>query len=301
MASVTIFLEAYDNVADYDVLNKIICEWRRMEEQTRQQCGKPSAYTEYPGCYYYQRGHSNNTDVIETQSQGVRRRAKEPEIPTKPLSVHDIIMHNHKHSINNATFQPKRVNMRPDNFQDPDPNFDWDAFIQAELARDHYGDKNHRQLLNYEHIDWFNYWPLLGVRTEYYYRYSGTQTVPPCYGQWFAGNDRRQTNHWRVMKDPLRISRRQLNELHRLLKERIAPINDPIRPCQADTAAKEHPDDANKVWVARPLQSTRPVHFKTFCECQDWGSKWPEDREWCRMELMERLYDHPYNFESQGF
>jgi len=305
MASVTIFLQAYDMVGDYDVLSKIICEWRRMEEQTREQCGLPSVYTEYPGCYYYQRGHGNNTDVIEEQSLGERRnlRRKSTERLKKSLSVHDIIMHNHKHAQRNATYKPKTLRMDPSNFEHPDPDFDWDAFFEAELAKDKQpaADRHHRRLINYDHVDWFNYFPMLGVRTEYYFKYGGTQTVPPCHGRWSLDNDgNERTNNWRVMKDPIRVSHRQIKEMHRLLKERIAPIDDPLRPCQPDTAAKPHPDDANKVWVARPLQSTRDQHDMMFCDCK-WRSKWPEDEAWCKREQLERYYDHPYNFDLRGF
>jgi hypothetical protein len=57
MASVTIFLEAYDNAPDWDVLNRVLCQWRAAEERTRAQCDLPSVQDEYPGCFYYQRGH----------------------------------------------------------------------------------------------------------------------------------------------------------------------------------------------------------------------------------------------------
>ena len=68
------------------------------------------------------------------------------------------------------------------------------------------------------------------------------------------------------MKDPIRVSRRQLNEMHRLLRERIAPLSDPVKPCQKDTAAEV--DSEGRVNVARPVQSTTRVHYKSFCECQ---------------------------------
>lgn len=113
------------------------------------------------------------------------------------------------------------------------------------------------------------------------------------------------------MKDPVRIHPRQLWELKRLLADRIAPPNDPVNPCRPDTAAKVTRDDTVmnqdgqgrvlEVDTARPLQYISTSHFKTFCECKDWPSKWPEDRAWCQMEEMTRFYDHPYNFESNGW
>lgn len=84
-------------------------------------------------------------------------------------------------------------------------------------------------------------------------------------------------------------------------RDRIAPADDPIRPCQPDTAAKPDANDPSKISVARPLQSNHKAHFKVFCECQDWRSKWDEDKEWCRNDQSTRLYDQPYNFKTDGF
>lgn len=103
------------------------------------------------------------------------------------------------------------------------------------------------------------------------------------------------------MKDPIRVSQRQINEMHRLLKERIAPIDDPVRPCKPDTAAKPDPDDPEKVNVARPIMSNHYAHFKVFCECQDWRSKWEEDKAWCQLDQLQRYYEQPYNFQTRGF
>jgi len=102
------------------------------------------------------------------------------------------------------------------------------------------------------------------------------------------------------MKDPIKIHKRQLDELERLLRERRAPPGSQFNACQVDTAARV--DDNGHVDVARPLMQTDRVHYKVFCECKDWGSKWPEDREWCRISnLNERFYQHPYNFDHDGF
>lgn len=131
-------------------------------------------------------------------------------------------------------------------------------------------------------------------------RPKGTQTVPPCYGQWFEKNNRRQTNHWRVMKDPIRISRRQLVELNRLLRERIAPKDDPVAACKKDTAAKVD-RSTGKVDTARPLQSNHKAHYTVFCECDNWTSKWKEDQEWCRLSKRKRFFQQPYNFKTTGF
>jgi Eukaryotic-type carbonic anhydrase len=140
---------------------------------------------------------------------------------------------------------------------------------------------------------------MLKVRTEYYYRYGGTQTIPPCYGR--EGFGRGHTNHWRVMKDPIRVSRRQIDELNRLLKNRIAPRDDPIRPCQPDTAGAPVQGKPDYIDVARPLQHFSELHHEVFCECYNWRSKWPEDQRWCKQQKLVRFYDRPYNWDQNGF
>eukprot|EP00977_Amphora_coffeiformis_P000846 scaffold184_cov179-Amphora_coffeaeformis.AAC.5 len=285
MAAVSVFLEEFDDSPDNDVLNRIICQWREYEETTREACDLASVKTHYPGCYYYTR-----------EADDVRRLRKERAGgDVGPKSAGDLILGNRLDKESRKTILLEQEE------EDNDAPFDWDAFIKSYLkASDNEAPKK-RHLMDYNHVDpWFNYFPMLDVRTEYYYRYSGSQTVPPCYGEWFSGNDRRQTNHWRVMKDPIRVSRRQIDEMHRLLRERIAPFDDPVRPCQPDTAAKQFPN-STRVSVARPVQSTRGVHFEVFCECDDWTSKWPEDQKWCAMDKLDRLYRHPYNFETETF
>lgn len=449
MATVAVFLQSYDAAPDYDVLNRLICQWCKVEESTRAECGLPSVVSEYPGCFPYGRtaaptdadgddgigddggnstaetgegiGRRNATDGPYTSPQAaaaadpgyrsrlLRRRGGGDADDTatsiydtgtgtvsrgrkRPLSAHDIIMHNlrMRHAASGDSNEEegeegrgrrtpeewKTIVMEDAEFEPED--FDWDEFIKSsyeqqeeEEETDNAGDgendgntgSGRRKLLDYEHVPWFNYFPLVGVRTEvrirvacvvydvndvcprvstslphplatvdshllarllfgklkkplnvlyikmrrhqYYYRYSGTQTVPPCYG-WFTPDTRGSTNHWRIMKDPIRVSRRQVRELNRLLRERIAPADDPLRPCLPDTAAKRDPGDptGEKVWTARPLQSSRKAHFKVFCECQDWPSKFEEDRAWCARyakNQTERYYAHPYNFHTEGF
>jgi hypothetical protein len=41
--------------------------------------------------------------------------------------------------------------------------------LQEEYNGDHTDDL-HRRLIEGDETEWFNYWPMLGVRTEYYYR-----------------------------------------------------------------------------------------------------------------------------------
>ena len=286
MAAVSVFLEEVDDSPDNDVLNRIICQWRESEEEIREVCGLASVKTHYPGCYYYTR-----------EADARRLRKEKASGGVGPKSAADLILGNRLKRYSQKTI------LLDHNDDDDDDSvlFDWDAFIKSYLEASDDESPKIRHLMDYDHVGpWFNYFPMLDVRTEYYYRYSGSQTVPPCYGEWFVGNDRRQTNHWRVMKDPIRVSRRQIDEMHRLLRERIAPFDDPVRPCQPDTAAKRFPN-STRVSVARPIQSTRGVHFKVFCECADWTSKFPEDQKWCEMDKLDRFYRHPYNFETDTF
>jgi len=100
------------------------------------------------------------------------------------MSAHDLILHNHHQLSLDASYEPMTIEMDPiEDFKDMS-DFDWDAFIAEQYAKDDATKPMHRgrrELLNYEHVGpWFNYFPMLAVRTEYYYRYSGTQTIPPC-------------------------------------------------------------------------------------------------------------------------
>jgi hypothetical protein len=145
---------------------------------------------------------------------------------------------------------------------------------------------------NYVNVPYSPYEWMREVKTEYYYRYEGTQMVPPCF----------ETVHWRVMKDPIRIHPDQLVELERLLAWRIAPKGSEFNECDRDTAGRERPEsNGNAVDLNRPLQSYSNIHRKVFCECNDWDSKWKEDRDWCELDADTRFYEQPYNYATSGF
>mmetsp|Transcript_8669 Transcript_8669/g.18721 ORF Transcript_8669/g.18721 Transcript_8669/m.18721 type:complete len:449 (-) Transcript_8669:740-2086(-) len=328
MGTVSIFLKAYDDAAPYRYLDKVICQWRRKEYEVRKECGLNPIHSTYAGCFPLNKGRRN----LRRQTDGDKTDLTFKRHPKGFRTAHDVILYNEFHK-NNPNHTEVHIHMEESNWDPADDTIDWDSFMveqsqkmnkeeelyqkMATFNKASSGNNNathealheqyRRELLNYEEIPWFNYWPMLGVRTEYYFRYSGTQTIPPCYGD-FDSSSRKGTNHWRVMKDPIRIHRRQLIELRRLIAERIAPKDDPIKSCSADTAAKVKVDstrDSNdpskylEVNTARPLQDSDRVHFKTFCECKDWVSKWPEDRQWCKIEDMnERFFDKKYNFDA---
>lgn len=293
MGTVAFFIQAYEDSPDYDMLNRVICQWRRAEDQNRAACGLPSVTTEYPGCHAYSRGSTAATTAGRRTSEG------NATFVEKPMSAHDIIIHNY---LNQGAADRKVITMDEIDYKDED-DFDWEAFI-ADVYESERKVQNHRHLSNYDHVGpWHNYWPLIGVKTEYYYRYSGSQTIPPCYGPFVEGNNRAKSNNWRVMKDPIRISTRQLEELHRLIRERIAPPTDPLVACQADTAAKVD-TTTGRVDVARPLQENDKANHMVYCECANWGSQWEEDKDYCRIyrdENRTRLLEHPYNWYTEGF
>mmetsp|Transcript_30873 Transcript_30873/g.40417 ORF Transcript_30873/g.40417 Transcript_30873/m.40417 type:complete len:130 (+) Transcript_30873:1-390(+) len=112
------------------------------------------------------------------------------------------------------------------------------------------------------------------------------------------------------MKDPLRVHPRQVAEVQRLLAERIAPKGSPHRQCLPYTAGKPTQGilGGPAVKLNRPIQQFHPASKMQFCECKDWRSKWPEDKEWCKIgELYKdgykvgdtkRYFDKPYNFDA---
>eukprot|EP00934_Nitzschia_sp_Nitz4_P001123 Nitzschia sp. Nitz4//scaffold115_size69933//25168//26921//NITZ4_005999-RA/size69933-processed-gene-0.56-mRNA-1//1//CDS//3329533490//1123//frame0 len=314
LGTVAMFLQVYDDVPPYTYLDKVICQWRRTEYETRKACGLDPIEETYPGCFPY-----------NSETDGGRRKTSEEKKKNKKFqTVQDLLIHQDKmrhqgvdeESIPNLIMEP--ADFEPTNTTEEE----WAAFIEQQsnefkeeeriwkqIHQQHNDTyeaheifherlRERRRLIMGDGIEWFNYWPMLGVRTEYYFRYSGSMTTPPCYGNFVSGN-REGTLHWRVMKDPIRIHRRQLTELKRLLANRIQPADADVMACQPDTAAKV---DGDEVSTARPLQYFHTVHFETFCECKDWPSKWPEDRAWCDIDdIYERFYDTPYNFETDGF
>lgn len=321
MGTVSVFLKAYEDAAPYRYLDKVICQWRRKEYEVRKECNLPLIAPTYPGCFPINYSRRNLRHDKSTNSIADFKRH-----PKGFRTAHDVILYNDHHK-NNPNHTDVKIHMDDSNWDPADDSIDWDEFVadqskkmndeeqlyqemmamENDISGNSYNQSLHeeyrRKLLNYDEIAWFNYWPMLGVRTEYYFRYSGTQTIPPCYGD-FDGSSRKGTNHWRVMKDPIRIHPRQLTELQRLIADRIAPSDDPVMACSPDTAAKVTRDPGNPekildVNTARPLQEWDRVHYKTFCECKDWPSKWPEDRKWCKIEDMnERFFEKKYNFDA---
>lgn len=109
--------------------------------------------------------------------------------------------------------------------------------------------------------------------TEYYFRYNGSMPEPPCY----VGV------HWRVMKDPIRVSPQQITQLENLFLRRLNP-----NTCLPDTAGKPRDNGSGKLDFNRPLQTVRNQHKLVFCECVDWRSEVLNDKAYCNLTMEQR-------------
>ena len=218
-------------------------------------------------------GDSNSLNILRDES-----RLSELNIPKRLLLNHqesDIIQ-DHDASIREEYVE-----------QDEQASFDSliIPFRKSEAMNER--ERQERHLLNFDQITYNSYEWMLAVRTEYYFRYEGTFTIPPC----------TEVVHWRVMKDPIRVHPDQIKELERLLAWRVAPKGSKFKECEADSAGIMRPgQNGNAVDLNRPIQSNNQLHRMVFCECQDWRSRFFEDRRWCRRGTNSRLYDSPYDF-----
>ena len=143
-------------------------------------------------------------------------------------------------------------------------------------------------LENYDDVEWDPYEWLFRVETEYYFRYEGTMLVPPCW----------EVVHWRNLKDPIVVNKRQIEEIHRLLAQRLNPDT-----CAQETAGIVTPDGSH-IATSREVQYKHEQHRFVFCECPNWPSKFKGDREWCHKykedTTYSRFYDRPYSFNTDG-
>lgn len=230
-------------------------------------------YCCYPSMVY---SVGSRRELSTSESTNIKQL---PNNDTLPLRENDIITYDAK---------GRRVIVRAENFEEKGL-MDEDAYFDELFSNyQHRALQTTTAVENYDDVHWWPYEWFLKVGTEYYFRYEGTDTVPPCF----------DTAHWRVYKDPIRVSPHQMRELERLIAWRLGD------QCQVDTAGKPtaSPDAVD---VARPLQSYHRLHRMVFCECKDWPSKFPGDRQWCRNwqtnPAEERLFQNPYNFPSNGF
>ena len=85
------------------------------------------------------------------------------------------------------------------------------------------------------------------------------------------------------MRLPIKVAPSQIRALESLLSERIDPLT-----CEAYTAGRPRGGNSTAVDVNRPLQTNRPQHKLVYCECQDWESNLPKDKEYCSLTTDER-------------
>lgn len=226
--------------------------------------------SKYPGCFPYDR-----TEASVPFRSGERKlnqtSSKKPRLRRSPIDFNAPLEE-----------QEKELKIDPRNYRPAERTEEEWAAWQEEYSRKHplnstnpWGN-GRRRLVDYDHVPYDNYQFMTDCRTEYYFRYEGTTTYPPC----FTESNSERVNVWRFMKDPIRVHPRQIKELHRLLRERIAPLgsyNGSPQECTPDTAAKVMDDGT--AWTARPLQElveSEPGsdgHDNFFCECSDWPSK----------------------------
>lgn len=142
------------------------------------------------------------------------------------------------------------------------PQFRRDDSVGQMIEKDHYNRTWHP-------YDWY-----VKANTEYYFRYEGSMTEPPCF----------EGVHWRIVKDPIKVNPSQLRRLHALIKNRLNPDT-----CEFDTAAAPKFEGAsNKIRANRPLQMRSPRHRAVYCECIDWESKSEQDLAYCGLPASLR-------------
>jgi Eukaryotic-type carbonic anhydrase len=173
MATVSTFLKAYDGIPDWDVLNKIICQWRAAEELTRSQCGLPSVISKYPGCSDYTRGRrlgnqqASEPIATKTAEEWLLEPLPADFKPQRSVSAHDLLLSNfHQASIKNASFVPHKILLSGDNVN-PIPEQDDEKHFQLLLNKYPVSteqneeitdeERHSRHLLNYDEVGWFNY------------------------------------------------------------------------------------------------------------------------------------------------
>jgi len=194
MGTVSVFMNAYEDAPVYRYLDKIICQWRRREYEIRRECGLEPIEGNYPGCFPLKRER-------ERRERKVRHR-RTTTTEDKPYSqeksrqfqnVADVLFYNERHK-DDPDHKTVRVDLNEnDKKEAADDNDDenrWTSWIEDQSLKMNEEDElyhtlkdrdfggNHteelhqqfRDLLEGNEIPWFNYWPMIGARTEYYYR-----------------------------------------------------------------------------------------------------------------------------------
>lgn len=244
IGKVVVFLEKGNESDHYGFLQKYIGKWKNEERRVRQNCARRKL-----GQQEFTNNHNAKVEADEFLGT-------EPQTEASPnyfgLEEYDI--------------ETRQIieEQEADDFLRT-----WNYMMEHEFT----GNETytfHRELENdrYHPYDW-----LIKVQTEYYFRYEGSQGVPPCL----------EGVHWRVMKDPIKVAPNQIKELERLIANRVDPTT-----CKRDTAGKPRGNGSGAVDVVRPIQTTTKKHDVVFCECVDWKSKQQKDLHWCKLPMKER-------------
>lgn len=89
------------------------------------------------------------------------------------------------------------------------------------------------------------------------------------------------------MRLPIKVAPSQIRALEDLLSQRLDPVS-----CEAYTAGRPR-ESSTAVDVNRPLQTHRLFHKLVYCECVDWDSNLPRDKQYCLLPMEERgVYNH---------
>ena len=117
-------------------------------------------------------------------------------------------------------------------------------------------------------------WHLL-TGSQYYFRYRGSWVEPPCLED--------LTAEWRVMKEPIKMSRDQFDRLDAILYQRLNPST-----CVRESSGRLRKGSTYKRDFNRPIQTTTDMHNVTYCECIDFSSGYPKDLTYCAKSMNER-------------
>jgi hypothetical protein len=183
MATVSVMMNAYEDAPIYRYLDKVICQWRQREYEVRQECGLEPVQGSYPGCFPLKKRDRERRN-LRRSTMTEEERVKEAK-RNRFQNVAEVILYNEKHRMDPDHTDVKILLDNGD--KEPSEEKDWDAWIQQKSEqmnkedtfyhdlKDNQFNGNHtdealheqfRKLLEGDEIPWFNYWPMLGVRTE---------------------------------------------------------------------------------------------------------------------------------------
>lgn len=171
MATLSIFLEVYQDAAPYKFLDRLICQWRKQEDEIRQLCGLESV-APYPGCW-----NPVREAVVIGRTAADDKNARRLLRNTVDKSVHSVMAENQEAAFGNKTI-PKQIHLSKEDFREPDrTDEEWEEWIE-ELSRESRQmdeaasndnvllTEDERKLLAWETLSFHNYQFLIDCKTE---------------------------------------------------------------------------------------------------------------------------------------